>query len=106
MRVDLNKAMRMSELPDYAKDLLYECRLDGDKDVPKEEYLSYYHIIIINGIVYIDDDDHANRLLKGVLLEKSSSRALMVSYAVIMDKHVIKNRYGKSTPNFMQNVIK
>lgn len=106
MRVNLNKTMRMSELPDYAKDLLYECRLDSDKDVPKEEYLSYYHIIIINGIVYIDDDDHANRLLKGVLLEKSSSRALMVSYAVIMDKHVIKNRYGKSTPNFMQNVIK
>ena len=95
MRVNLNKAMRMSELPDYAKDLLYECRLDSDKDVPKEKYLSYYHIIIVNGIVYIDDDDHANRLLKSVLFEKSSSRALMVSYAVIVDKHAVKNRYGK-----------
>ena len=95
MRVNLNKTMRMSELPDYAKDLLYERRVDFDKDVPKEKYLSYYHIIIINGIVYIDDDDHANRLLKSVLFEKSSSRALMVSYAVIMDKHVVKNRYGK-----------
>ena len=106
MRVNLNKTMRMSELPDYAKDLLYECRLDSDKDVPKEKYLSYYHIIIINGIVYIDDDDHANHLLKSVLFEKLSSRALMVSYAVIIDKHVIKNRYGKSTPNFMQKTIK
>ena len=95
MRVNLNKTMRMSELPDYAKDLLYERRVDSDKDVPKEKYLSYYHIIIINGIVYIDDDDHANRLLKSVLFEKSSSRALMVSYAVIMDRHVVKNRYGK-----------
>ena len=104
--VNLNKTMRMSELQDYTKDLLYECRLDSDKDTPKEKYLSYYRIIIIKGIVYIDDDDHANRLLKSVLLEKSSSRALMISYAVIMDKHVIKNRYGKSTPNFMQNVIK
>lgn len=106
MMVNLNKTMRMSELPDYAKDLLYECRLNGDKDVHKEEYLSYYHIIIVNGVVYIDDDDHANRLLKSALLEKLSSKAFMVSYAVIMDKHVIKNRYGKSTPNFIQNTIK
>jgi hypothetical protein len=95
MRVNLDKTMRMSELPDYAKDLLYKCRLYYDKDVPKEEYLSHYHIIVIDGIIYIDDDDHANRLLKNALSEKLSLRVLMISCAVIIDKHVIKNRYGK-----------
>ena len=42
--VNLNKTMRMSELPDYTKDLLYECRLDSDKKTAENFGIDYFDV--------------------------------------------------------------
>lgn len=89
----------ISELPVEVKNKIYELRFPCDKDIAIDEYISHYCLIVVDDVAYAGDDKFSHKLLKLWLLADDKIRKASLAHAIIVNNHVIKNRFGGLSSN-------
>lgn len=84
----------ISELSVEVKNKIYELRFPCDKNVTIDEYIGHYCLIIVDDVAYVGDDEFSHKLLKQWLLTDSKIKKAALAHAIIVNNHVIKNRFG------------
>ena len=85
----------ISELPAEIADILYDYRLAYDLHMTKEDYISRYGFVSVDDkAAYASDHDMWRAT---IWLDRHGMNWLTLPDAVIMDGHLIKNRYGYAT---------
>ena len=84
----------ISELSVEVKNKIYELRFPCDKNVTIDEYIGHYCLIVVDDVAYVGDDEFSHKLLKQWLLTDSKIKKTSLAHAIIVNNHVIKNRFG------------
>ena len=83
----------LNELPNYVKDTLYLYKLKGC-NIQYDDFINWYHFILVDNIVYHSDDIFSNLRLKEYAQASDTLRKLALPDAVIYGDKIVKNRYG------------
>ena len=82
----------ISELPANIAELLYEFRFKTDLHTPKADCINRYGFVSVDDkVAYVSDRDVWRATM---WLDRHGVNWLTLPDAVIMDGHLIKNRYG------------
>lgn len=82
----------ISELPEDVQELLYNNRLLGDLNVPKDEYISRYKTVMADGIVYFDMTEKGR--VETYLSHPSEFYKTSLLDAIVGGGIIAKNRFG------------
>lgn len=88
---------KMSELPDEVREKIYSLRLQSDLDIPIDEYIEQFCVVLVDDCLYYTNDDFSRIIVDEFKKNDKNGLAfkkIALPTAVVKDGYVIKNRYG------------